>query len=56
MRDRRRWLHVDRQQNNIGFGWAFLVVAALSVIVYVLALRSRLSPAEARAQLATTDT
>jgi hypothetical protein len=40
------------QQNNIGFGWAFLVVAALSVIAYVIALRRRLSPAEARAQVA----
>src|SRR5579875_421104 len=30
------------QQNNIGFGWGFLVLAVLSVIIYVVALRFRL--------------
>jgi amino acid transporter len=44
------------QQNNIGFGWAFLVVAVWSLVIYVLALRSRFSPQEARAQIAGTPT
>ena len=30
------------QQNNIGFGWAFVLIAVLSTLVYVAALRSRL--------------
>lgn len=30
------------QQNNIGFGWAFVLIAVLSALVYVAALRSRL--------------
>lgn len=42
------------QQNHINFGWAFLVVAGLTVIIYVLALRSRLAPDEARAQVEAT--
>jgi hypothetical protein len=42
------------QQKNIGFGWAFPVLAALSAIVYVLALRCRLTPEQARAQIAGT--
>ncbi len=42
------------QQNNIGFGWAFLVVLALTALVYVLALRSRLSSEETRRQIAGT--
>jgi amino acid transporter len=40
------------QQNNISFGWGFAVVLALSAIIYVLALRSRLSPADTHAQIA----
>jgi len=44
------------QQNNIPFGWAFIVVAALTVIVYLLAARCRLSPAETRVQIAHTPT
>jgi len=44
------------QQNNIPFGWAFLVVLALTAIIYVLALRSRLAPAQVRAQIAGTPT
>jgi amino acid transporter len=39
------------QQNNIKFGWAFLVVLGLTAIVYVLALRSRLSSEETRRQI-----
>jgi amino acid transporter len=39
------------QQDNIGFGWAFIVIAALTAIVYVLALRCRLSPEQTRAQI-----
>jgi amino acid transporter len=39
------------QQNNITFGWGFLVVGALSALIYVLALRSRLSPEETRAKI-----
>lgn len=42
------------QQNNIAFGWAFLVLGVWSLIIYVLALRSRLSPEDARAQVRTT--
>jgi amino acid transporter len=42
------------QQNNIKFGWAFLVVLGLTAIVYVLALRSRLSSEETRRQIAAT--
>jgi amino acid transporter len=42
------------QQNNIDFGWAFVVVGALTVIIYLLALRSKLSPEAARAQVAGT--
>jgi amino acid transporter len=42
------------QQDNIKFGWAFLVVLGLTAIVYVLALRSRLSPEETRRQIAGT--
>jgi amino acid transporter len=42
------------QQNNIGFGWAFLVIGALSVLIYVLALVSRLSPEETRRQVENT--
>ncbi|MGH8961547.1 MAG: APC family permease [Jatrophihabitantaceae bacterium] len=42
------------QQNNIGFGWAFLVIAGLTIIIYVLAIWSRLSPEQARAQVAGT--
>ncbi len=42
------------QQGNIAFGWAFLVVLGLTAIVYVLALRSRLSSEEARRQIAGT--
>lgn len=44
------------QQNNIGFGWAFLVVLALTAIVYALAAFSRLSPEQTRAQIAHTPT
>ncbi|HZC72875.1 MAG TPA: APC family permease [Jatrophihabitans sp.] len=39
------------QQNNITFGWAFPIIGALTVLVYVLALKSRLRPEQARAQL-----
>jgi amino acid transporter len=42
------------QQNNIGFGWAFLVIAAWSVLIYWLALRFRLSPEQTRNQIAGT--
>ncbi len=42
------------QQNNLGFGWGFLAVAGLSLLVYWLALRSRLTSQEARAQIANT--
>jgi len=42
------------QQSNIKFGWAFLVVLGLTAIVYVLALRSRLSSEETRRQIAGT--
>jgi len=44
------------QQNNIGFGWAFLVVLALSALVYTLAAFSRLSTEQTRAQIARTPT
>jgi amino acid transporter len=44
------------QQNNLPFGWAFLVVAALTVLIYALALRFRLTPEETHAQLAGTPT
>jgi amino acid transporter len=44
------------QQNNIGFGWAFLVIGGLTAIIYVLALRSRMSPADARAHIERTPT
>lgn len=44
------------QQNNIPFGWAFIGVAALTVIVYLLAARYRLSPEETRIQIAHTPT
>ncbi len=36
------------QQNNLGFGWAFVAIAVLSVLVYVAALRSRLHPDQVR--------
>ncbi|HVX42499.1 MAG TPA: APC family permease [Mycobacteriales bacterium] len=39
------------QQNNIPFGWDFVVVLALTAIIYVLALRCRLSPQEAERQV-----
>jgi amino acid transporter len=42
------------QQGNIGFGWAFVVIAALTLIVYVLALRSRLPADACRAQISGT--
>jgi hypothetical protein len=44
------------QQNNIPFGWAFIVVAALSVLIYVLALRFRLTPEQTQAQISGTPT
>lgn len=44
------------QENNLGFGWAFLVLAVWSVFIYWLALRFRLSPEETRAQIARTPT
>ncbi|HEX3812598.1 MAG TPA: APC family permease [Mycobacteriales bacterium] len=40
------------QQNNIGFGWAFVILFVWSVVIYWLALRSRLSPEDTRAQIA----
>jgi amino acid transporter len=42
------------QQNNIGFGWAFLVIAVWSALIYWLALRFRLTPEETREQIAGT--
>ncbi|HET8582098.1 MAG TPA: APC family permease [Jatrophihabitans sp.] len=42
------------QQNNLTFGWAFLVVAVWSLIIYVIALSSKFSPEETRAQIAGT--
>lgn len=42
------------QQNNLGFGWAFLVIGALTVIIYWLALRFRLTPEQCRNQIAGT--
>ena len=42
------------QQNNIPFGWAFLVLLALTAIVYALAVASRLPAEQARAQIMTT--
>ena len=42
------------QQNNIGFGWAFLVLAVWSALIYWLALRFRLTPEQTRAQIAGT--
>jgi amino acid transporter len=44
------------QQYNIGFGWAFLVLAAWSLIIYVLAIKSRFSPEQTREQIARTPT
>jgi amino acid transporter len=44
------------QQNNIPFGWAFIVVAALSLLIYVLALRFRLTPEQTQAQISGTPT
>jgi amino acid transporter len=44
------------QQNNIGFGWAFLVIGGLTVIIYLLAINSRMSPADARAHIERTPT
>jgi hypothetical protein len=44
------------QQNNLGFGWAFLVLAAWSLLIYVLAIRSRFSPEQTRAQIERTPT
>jgi amino acid transporter len=46
----------DGQQYNIGFGWAFLVIAVFSAIIYWLAIRSRLSPEDARAHIEHTPT
>lgn len=42
------------QQNNIGFGWAFLVLLVWSAFIYWLAIRSRLSPEETRHQIEAT--
>jgi amino acid transporter len=42
------------QQNNITFGWAFLVAGALTVIIYLLAINSRMTPEQTRAQIAGT--
>ena len=42
------------QQNNIGFGWAFLVIAAWSALIYWLALRFRLTPEQTKSQIAGT--
>jgi amino acid transporter len=44
------------QQNNISFGWGFLVIAAFTGIVYWLAARSRLSPESTRRRIAGTPT
>lgn len=42
------------QQNNIPFGWAFLVIGAWTLIIYCLAIWSRFSPEQAREQIAET--
>ena len=42
------------QQNNITFGWAFLIIAAFSLLIYALALRCRLTPEQCRAQISYT--
>ncbi|MGH3444792.1 MAG: APC family permease [Nocardioidaceae bacterium] len=39
----------------ISFGWAFVVLAALSIIVYVVAYMFRLSPEEAQGHIADTE-
>lgn len=39
------------QQKNIGFGWAFLVLAVWSLIIYALALRCRFTPEQTQEQL-----
>lgn len=38
-------------RGTIGFGWGFLVILALTAIVYVLALKVRLSPEEVEAAI-----
>lgn len=43
------------QTHNMPFGWDFLVLLALSTIVYVLALRCQMSPEDARAHYVATE-